>query len=87
MHILGHSNDLFHHAMLKLHDPEFAEDLVQETFLAGLQAIRRFSGRSSVKTWLMGFLKNKIIDHFHQKDEELNFMASGRECNSRCHSW
>lgn len=33
-----------------------AEDLVQETFLAGMQALRRFEGRSSVRTWLVAIL-------------------------------
>ncbi len=33
-----------------------AEDLVQETFLAGMTGFKTFAGRSSVKTWLVSIL-------------------------------
>jgi len=36
-----------------------AEDLVQETFVAFLQASERFEGRSTLKTYLFGILYNK----------------------------
>lgn len=33
-----------------------AEDLMQDTFLAALEGIGRYEGRSSFKTWLLGIL-------------------------------
>lgn len=39
---------------------EEVEDVVQETFLAALQGIGGFDGRSSLHTWLCGIAKNKI---------------------------
>lgn len=37
-----------------------AEDLVQETFLAALQGVASFDGRSSLYTWLCGIARNKL---------------------------
>jgi RNA polymerase sigma-70 factor (ECF subfamily) len=49
-------------AQLQLRDRDQAEDVVQETLLAALEAQAKFAGKSSVKTWLTGILKHKIID-------------------------
>ncbi|WOO41860.1 sigma-70 family RNA polymerase sigma factor [Rubellicoccus peritrichatus] len=59
---------LYRFALFRVNNAALAEDLVQDTFLAGMKAKERFSGRASVKTWLTGILKNKIIDHYRKKD-------------------
>lgn len=61
---------LYRYALLRLRDPAVAEDIVQETFLAALSARQRFSGQSSEKTWLIGILKHKVIDHFRKHGRE-----------------
>jgi RNA polymerase sigma-70 factor (ECF subfamily) len=61
---------LFRYAMLMLRDAARAEDAVQETFLAALAARESFSGRSSMKTWMVGILKHKIADQFRQESRE-----------------
>ncbi len=48
--------------MRRVRNLEAAEDLVQETLLAAL-AGGDFAGRSSERTWLIGILKNKVVDH------------------------
>jgi RNA polymerase sigma-70 factor (ECF subfamily) len=45
-----HSDYLFAYACSRVHDKTTAEDLVQETFLAALQATDPYAGRSSVRT-------------------------------------
>jgi RNA polymerase sigma-70 factor, ECF subfamily len=40
-----------------------AEDVVQETFIAALKAIRRFKGDSKLRTWLFSIAAHKAIDH------------------------
>ena len=47
-------------------DEDHAEEIVQDTFVAALQAKESFAGRSSEKTWLFGILKNKTMDHFRR---------------------
>ena len=54
---------LFRYAVMHLKSRETAEDVVQETLLSAHTAIDRFEGKSSVKTWLVSILRNKIIDH------------------------
>jgi RNA polymerase sigma-70 factor (ECF subfamily) len=48
---------------VRVRKPEVAEDLMQETFLAAVRGYEKFSGHSSGRTWLVGILKNKIVDH------------------------
>ena len=61
-----YGNALFRFAVVRVKDRGIAEDLVQETFLAGLQSRDRFRGQSSEKTWLFSILKHKIIDYFRK---------------------
>jgi len=62
---------LYRYALMRVRSEATAEDLVQETLLAGLQAVGRFSGQSTVRTWLVGILKHKIIDHFRKNRHEI----------------
>lgn len=65
-----HRPYLLRYAMLQLRNPDQAEDVVQETLLAALEGRARFSGNSSVKTWLTGILKHKVIDAIRRKSRE-----------------
>src|SRR5579862_2503586 len=53
---------LFRFAMLQLRDEATAEDVVQDTLIAVLEKPERFAGQSSLRTYLTGILKHKIID-------------------------
>jgi RNA polymerase sigma-70 factor (ECF subfamily) len=48
-----------------------AQDLVQETFVAALEAKAGFEGRSSLRTWLVGILVRKILMHFRKHKREV----------------
>jgi RNA polymerase sigma factor (sigma-70 family) len=50
---------IFNYAYQRIDDPELARDLVQETFLAALERMDKFEGRSSERTWLIAILRNK----------------------------
>ena len=64
----NYADYLFSIARLKLNEHETAKDLVNDTFLAALQALDGFKGESSELTWLVSILKNKIID-FYRKNK------------------
>ena len=61
---------LLRYARLQLRDPALAEDAVQETLLAALEGAARFASKSSLRTWLTGILKHKIIDHLRRAGRE-----------------
>ena len=65
-----HRTYLLRYASLQLRDAGAAEDAVQDTLIAALEGLERFSGKSSVKTWLTGILKHKIIDHMRRQARE-----------------
>jgi RNA polymerase sigma-70 factor (ECF subfamily) len=65
-----HGDALFRYALFRIRDGQVAEDLVQETLLAAIRGKDSFAGRSSVKTWLFGILKHKIIDHIRKISRE-----------------
>lgn len=66
-----YANDLYQYALFRVQQPTVAEDLVQETFLAAFRSRKSFQGLSSEKTWLIGILKNKVIDYFRKRDREI----------------
>ena len=57
-------------ARLQLRDPALAEDVVQDTLAAALAAKAGFTGKSTVKTWLTGILKHKIVDAIRRKQRD-----------------
>ena len=65
-----HGSALYSFALLHIRDAHRAEDLVQETLLAALKSSKDFQNNSSVRTWLIGILKHKIIDQFRRQARE-----------------
>lgn len=66
-----HGDLLFSFALPRVRNRDIAADLVQETFLAGIKGLDSFKGQSSIRTWLVGILKNKIIDHYRKSSREI----------------
>jgi len=74
-----HGDALFRFAVLRVRDAELASDLVQDTFLSALKAFEGFRGQSSVRTWLTGILKHKIIDYYRKNRLEIPATEVGPE--------
>ncbi len=58
-----HGDILYRFALARVKSSELAEDLVQDTLVSAIRSIDGFKGKSTVRTWLVQILKNKIIDH------------------------
>jgi RNA polymerase sigma-70 factor (ECF subfamily) len=66
-----HGDYLYRFALLRTREASIAEEIVQETFLAALQARSRFAGQSTERSWLVGIMKHKIADHFRKAAREI----------------
>lgn len=88
-----HADAMYRYAMQRVKGADVAEELVQETFLAALQAKDRFEGRSSDRTWLISILRRKIVDDFRRRSREQPFTdidqagAAIEDCFDRHHHW
>ena len=74
-----HRPVLLKFAMLQLRNQAQAEDAVQETLIAAIQGAKNFAGRSSVRTWLVGILKHKIVDLIRRSSREQPLDLPGAE--------
>ena len=55
---------LMRHARFAVHDDSLAEDLVQDTLIAVVEQHARRRGESSLLTWSVAILKNKVADWY-----------------------
>src|SRR5260370_1844292 len=71
--VQDYGDELFGFAVLRVRDRSAAQDLVQETFLAGIKAKESFAGRSNERAWLFGILRHKLVDFYRLQGRELPF--------------
>jgi RNA polymerase sigma-70 factor (ECF subfamily) len=62
-------------AVLQLRNDALAEDVVQDTLIAVLEKPDRFAGQSSLRTYVTGILKHKIIDVLRTSKREVQIDA------------
>lgn len=68
--VAAHGDALFSYCVQRVRDRSTAEDLVQETFLGALQGAADFRGDAAERTWLIGILRNKLVDHHRRRARE-----------------
>ena len=71
-----HGDYLYNFAYSRVQSKEVAEDIVQETFIAGLKGLKSFKGKASELTWLISILKRKVIDHYRKKSSRKETVAT-----------
>lgn len=66
-------------ALLQLRNPTWAEDAVSETLLAAMEGVSRFANQSKLQTWVVGILKNKVLDQLRLHQRECAYAVSDDE--------
>lgn len=51
----------------KINNPKDAEEVLQDTLFAFLEAIRDFSGKAKIQTFLFSICSHKIVDFYRRK--------------------
>jgi RNA polymerase sigma-70 factor (ECF subfamily) len=61
---------LYRFALRATRDADLSRDLTQEALLAAVSQAPSFAGRSSLRTWVVGILSHKVIDHFRRRSSQ-----------------
>lgn len=63
----SYSGRLFNYIKHKINSEDDAEEVLQDTLLASLEAMRDYTGQSSLYTYIYGIAKHKVIDFYRRK--------------------
>lgn len=70
-----HHGALVRMALGHVADREVAEEVVQDTWMAVIEGLTRFEGRSSLRTWIFGILIHKAKDRGVREKRHTTFSA------------
>ena len=73
--VTQHHSALTRMAMGYVADREVAEEVVQDTWMAVIESLNRFEGRSSLRTWICGILIHKAKDRGVREKRHTTFSA------------
>ncbi len=70
-----HHGALIRMAMSHVRNREMAEEVVQDTWMAVIEGLHRFEGRSSLRTWIFGIMIHKAKDRGVREKRHVTFSA------------
>ena len=73
--VTRHHSALIRMAMGYVADREVAEEVVQDTWMAVIEGLDRFQGRSSLRTWIFGIMIHKAKDRGVREKRHTNFSS------------
>jgi RNA polymerase sigma-70 factor (ECF subfamily) len=57
-------------------DRAIAEDLTQETFMAGIREIRKQTTVRDPASWILGIARHRLLDHYRARERERRRLAA-----------
>ncbi len=73
--VTRHHSTLIRMALAYVADREVAEEVVQDTWMAVIDGLSRFEGRSSLRTWVVGIMIHKAKDRGVREKRHVNFSS------------
>jgi len=73
--VTRHHSALIRMALAYVADREVAEEVVQDTWMAVIDGLSRFEGRSSLRTWIVGIMIHKAKDRGVREKRHVNFSS------------
>ena len=73
--VTRHHSVLIRMALAYVADREVAEEVVQDTWIAVIDGLSRFEGRSSLRTWIFGIMIHKAKDRGVREKRHVNFSS------------
>lgn len=73
--VTRHHSVLIRMAKSYVADREVAEEVVQDTWMAVIEGLDRFEGRSSLRTWIFGIMIHKAKDRGVREKRHVNFSS------------
>ena len=68
---------VYHFARIMLDDPDLAEDVMQESFLAVSRAAERYEPKGCFRTWLMRIVRNRCLNVLEANRVRQSILAEG----------
>lgn len=62
-----HGASIYRYCRTALNDAVLADDVLQQVFLEAFRDLPRFSGRSTVRTWLLAIARHRVLDAAKQR--------------------
>src|SRR5262249_22927118 len=67
-HLMARPGDgVYRYCCDALRDATLAEDVLQQVFIATYRSLRRFARRSTVRVWLFGIARHRVLDAVKQR--------------------
>ena len=78
--VTRHHGALIRMVMSYVADREMAEEIVQDTWMAVIEGLGRFEGRSSLRTWIFGIMIHKAKDRGVRERQRFDRPVHGSDC-------
>ena len=80
--LLAETPVLLAYSTARLKDHQEAEELVQDCLLAAWNQRERFAGRSSLRTWLIGILRHKLLDRLRARQRRPDHISRAQSLDT-----
>lgn len=71
-----HGDCLYRYALVRVREAAVAEELLQETLLSAAGSYQAHAARSAERTWLVGIMKQKVVDYFRRLARNAQFQLT-----------